>query len=378
MALGDMLMQLTDAALFRTENYVNGQWVAGSGGTLEVINPANGAVVAVVANGSAENCEQAVEAAAAAFDSWSALPAKERSACLRRWHELIVERADDLGSLMTAEQGKPLAEAIGEVKYGAAFVEYYAEECKRVSGHTIPTIAADRRLQTYRQPVGVVGCITPWNFPSAMITRKAAPALAAGCTVVFRPACETPLSALALCELAHRAGIPAGVFNVVVGDDSEALGKVLTQHPKVGKFTFTGSTSVGRTLMAQCASTVKKVSLELGGNAPFIVFEDADIDVAVADCVATKFRNCGQTCVCTNRIYVHHSIATEFTQKLKTAITQLSMGEGFGEGVTTGPLISERAVANMEALMADSLDKGAELLLGVDAMNWVTTSFSQP
>ena len=331
---------------------------------LDVNNPANGEVVATVANGNAADCEQAVEAAAAVFPAWSRMPAKERAVLLRKWYELIIQNADDLGALMTAEQGKPLAEAVGEVKYGAAFVEYYAEESKRVMGDTIPTVANDRRLQTYKQPVGVVGCITPWNFPSAMITRKAGPAMAAGCTVVIKPATETPLSALALCELAERAGIPAGVINVVVGSDSRELGTVLTQHDKIAKFTFTGSTPVGKILMAQCSTTVKKVSLELGGNAPFIVFDDADLEAAVEHCVATKFRNCGQTCVCTNRIYVQQGVADTFLAALQEAVASLTVGEGFAEGVTMGPLVNSAAVQDMEALVKDATEKGAQLLLG--------------
>ena len=353
------MIKLEDPTLFKTENYVNGKWVGDSAGHIEVLNPANGTLVAKTVNGSAENARDAVEAAAVAFKSWSKMPAKERSSYLRKWHDLILENADDLGALMTAEQGKPLSEAIGEVKYGAGFIEFYAEECKRVMGDIIPTVANDRRLLVYKQPVGVVGCITPWNFPNAMITRKAAPAMAAGCTVVIKPDAGTPLSALALCELAERAGIPAGVLNVVVGSDAQAIGEVLTQHEKIAKFTFTGSTAVGKILMAQCASTVKKISLELGGNAPFIVFDDADIDEAVTHCVATKFRNCGQTCVCTNRIFVHETIATDFTEKLQHSIAALKVADGFEEGAEIGPLINTQALEKMDVLMADAVDKGA-------------------
>lgn len=283
---------------------------------------------------------------------------------MRRWYDLILENAEDLGALMTWEQGKPLAEAIGEIKYGASFIEFFAEEGKRVCGDTIPTISPERRLQTYKQPVGVVGAITPWNFPNAMITRKAAPALAAGCTIVIKPDPGTPLSALALCELAQRAGIPAGVLNVVAGNDSQGIGEVLTQHPKVGKFTFTGSTAVGKLLMSQCASTVKKVSLELGGNAPFIVFDDADLDEAVTHCVATKFRNCGQTCVCTNRIYVQEAIAENFTARLREAIATMKVADGFEDGAVIGPMINEQAISKMESLLADATAKGAQVLLG--------------
>lgn len=358
------MIKLEDPTLFRTENYIDGKWVGGTGRHIEVLNPATGALVAKTVDGSAENARDAVEAAAAAFKIWSKKTASERASYLRKWYELILENADDLGALMTAEQGKPLNEAIGEVKYGAGFIEFYAEECKRVMGDIIPTVANNRRLQVYKQAVGVVGCITPWNFPNAMITRKAAPAMAAGCTVVIKPDAGTPLSALALCELAERAGIPPGVFNVVVGSDSQAIGEVLTQHKKVGKFTFTGSTAVGKILMAQCASTVKKISLELGGNAPFIVFDDADIMEAVTHCVATKFRNCGQTCVCTNRIFVHEAVAAEFTEKLQHKIAKLKVADGFEEGTEIGPLINTQALEKMDSLMADAVEKGAKVLLG--------------
>ena len=371
------MIKLEDPTLFRTENYVNGKWVGGSAGHIEVLNPANGTLVAKTVNGSAENARDAVEAAAVAFKSWSKMPAKERASYLRKWHDLILENADDLGALMTAEQGKPLSEAIGEVKYGAVFIEFYAEECKRVMGDIIPTVANDRRLLVYKQPVGVVGCITPWNFPNAMITRKAAPAMAAGCTVVIKPDAGTPLSALALCELAERAGIPAGVLNVVVGSDAQAIGEVLTQHEKIAKFTFTGSTAVGKILMAQCASTVKKISLELGGNAPFIVFDDADVDEAVTHCVATKFRNCGQTCVCTNRIFVHEAIASDFTEKLQHSISALKVADGFEEGAEIGPLINTQALEKMDVLMADAVDKGAKVLLG-GARHQLGENFYQP
>ena len=371
------MIKLEDPTLFKTENYVNRKWIGGSAGHIEVLNPANGTLVAKTVNGSAENARDAVEAAAVAFKSWSKMPAKERASYLRKWHDLILENADDLGALMTAEQGKPLSEAIGEVKYGAGFIEFYAEECKRVMGDIIPTVANDRRLFVYKQPVGVVGCITPWNFPNAMITRKAAPAMAAGCTVVIKPDAGTPLSALALCELAERAGIPAGVLNVVVGSDAQAIGEVLTQHEKIAKFTFTGSTAVGKILMAQCASTVKKISLELGGNAPFIVFDDADIDEAVTHCVATKFRNCGQTCVCTNRIFVHEAIASDFTEKLQHSISALKVADGFEEGAEIGPLINTQALEKMDVLMADAVDKGANVLLG-GARHQLGENFYQP
>jgi succinate-semialdehyde dehydrogenase/glutarate-semialdehyde dehydrogenase len=282
---------------------------------------------------------------------------------LKRWFQLITDNAEDLAKIMTAEQGKPLTEAVGEIHYGASYIEWFAEQCKRAYGDTIPTGDNSRRMQTIKTPVGVVGCVTPWNFPSAMITRKAAPALAAGCTVVIKPAAETPLSALALCVLAERAGIPAGAINVVAGTDSESLGVELTTDPAVAKFTFTGSTRVGKILMAQCASTVKKISMELGGNAPFIVFDDADIEQAVAGCIATKFRNAGQTCVCTNRIYVHRRIADQFTAKLQQQIAALTVGDGT-TNVLMGPLYDDKAVANMDRLVADGIAKGATIVSG--------------
>ncbi len=356
--------KLNDSSLLKAKNYIDGKWVDGGAGTIEIDNPATSEDIITIANGNAADAITAVEAANTAFKSWSKTTAKDRSVLLRKWFNLMQEHANDLGAIMTAEQGKPLAEAVAEVQYGAGFIEYYAEECKRSMGNTIPTIAADRRLQTYKQAVGVVGCITPWNFPNAMIARKAGPALAAGCTIVIKPATETPLSALALCELADRAGIPPGVINVVVGTNSKDIGLVLTQHKAIAKFTFTGSTPVGKILMTQCATTVKKISLELGGNAPFIVFDDADLEAAVNDCIATKFRNCGQTCVCTNRIYVQSSVAKEFTAKLKLAIEQLQVGNGFAEDTIIGPLVSDSAVKEMEVLMNDAVKQGAEVLVG--------------
>jgi succinate-semialdehyde dehydrogenase/glutarate-semialdehyde dehydrogenase len=360
----DTMLKLKDQTLLKSQNFVGGLWVNGGAGTIDVTNPSNGEVVITTANGDAADATRAVEAAARAFTDWSRTPAKQRAILLRNWFNLLMENADDLGAIMTAEQGKPLYESVGEIAYGASFIEYYAEECKRYKGDTIPTISNDRRLQTYKQAVGVVGCITPWNFPNAMIGRKAGPALAAGCTIVIKPATETPLSALAMCELADRAGIPKGVINVVAGSNSREIGKVLTQHPKIAKFTFTGSTVVGKKLMEQCAIGVKKLSLELGGNAPFIVFDDADIEAAVADCMGTKFRNCGQTCVCTNRIYVQEGVASEFIAKLKDAIEALRVGDGFDENVTTGPLVNVTAVNDMMAFMDDATAKGATVLTG--------------
>lgn len=358
------MLKLKDKTLLRSQNFINGDWVAGGAGTIDVTNPANGEVVVTTANGDAADAVRAVEAAAEAFKTWSRLPAKQRAILLRNWFNLLIENADDLGAIMTAEQGKPLFESVGEIAYGASFIEYYAEECKRFKGDTIPTISNDRRLQTYKQPVGVVGCITPWNFPNAMIGRKAGPALAAGCTIVIKPATETPLSALAMCDLADRAGIPRGVINVVAGANSREIGKVLTEHEKISKFTFTGSTAVGKMLMKQCAKGVKKISLELGGNAPFIVFDDADIDAAVADCMGTKFRNCGQTCVCTNRIYVQDGVAEEFTAKLKAAIEALRVGDGFDKDTTTGPLVNLTALNDMQAFVDDAAAKGANVMTG--------------
>jgi len=363
-ALDTTMLKLKDQSLLRCQNFIDGSWVDGSAGSIDVTNPANGEIVIATANGDASDAERAVVAAATAFKTWRRVPARQRSVLLRNWFNLLMENADDLGAIMTAEQGKPLFESVGEVAYGASFIEYYAEECKRVMGDTIPTIANDRRLQTYKQPVGVVGCISPWNLPNAMIGRKAGPALAAGCTIVIKPATETPLSALAMCDLADRAGIPRGVINVVAGSDSSEIGKVLTQHDKIGKFTFTGSTAVGKILMAQCAKGVKNISLELGGNAPFIVFDDADIDAAVADCIGTKFRNCGQTCVCTNRIYVQDGIAEDFTAKLQAAIEGLCVGDGFDTATTTGPLVNSAAVSDMQAFVKDATIKGANIVTG--------------
>ncbi|AOS96028.1 Succinate-semialdehyde dehydrogenase [NADP(+)] GabD [Microbulbifer aggregans] len=358
-------MQLADMELLKTQNYINGEWRDGAA-RIAVRDPANGDLLAEIADGSAEDAQDAVVAAAAAFPAWKSKTAAERAAVLKRWHQLILEHIDDLAQILTLEQGKPLAEAKGEILYGASYIEWYAEECRRAYGQTIPTHNPAMRLQTIRQPVGVVTCITPWNFPNAMITRKAAPALAAGCTVVIKPAGETPLSALALCELATRAGLPAGTINMVVGSDAPALGQVLTQHPQVAKFTFTGSTAVGKILMAQCATGVKKMSMELGGNAPFIVFDDADLDTAVSACVATKFRNAGQTCVSTNRIYVHESVHDVFVEKLRTAVAELKVGHGCEEDVIIGPLIHRRAAERVAQLVQETTEAGATIELGGD------------
>lgn len=354
---------LTDPQLIKRFSYINGSWHS-SESQITVSNPSNGAVITTVSNAGVVETELAVKSAKAASKAWAAKSANERALLLRTWFNLMMENQDDLGRILTAEQGKPLLEAKGEIAYGAAFIEWFAEEGKRIYGDTIPGPAGDKRIVVIKQPVGVVAAITPWNFPNAMIARKAAAALAAGCTFVVRPATQTPLSALAMAELAERAGIPAGVFNVVVGDDSRGMGKVLTQHPDVAKFTFTGSTPVGKSLISQCATTVKKVSMELGGNAPFIVFNDADIDAAVQGALVSKYRNAGQTCVCTNRIFVQRDVLAMFTEKFAAAVAKLTIGDGQTEGVTIGPMISENAVEDVEKLVADSISAGAKLVIG--------------
>ena len=358
------MMQLTDASLLKTQCYLNGQWAdAKSGLTIEVTDPATGKINGTVPNMGEEETLNVVAAAQAALTEWSAKYAKERSSLLRRWFELMTEHQKDLAQILTLEQGKPLAEAEGEIAYGASYIEWFAEEAKRIYGETIPAASADQRITVLRQPIGVCAAITPWNFPNAMITRKAAPALAAGCTFIIRPASKTPFSALAIAELAHRAGIPAGVFNVITGS-SRAIGKVLTEDDRIRKFSFTGSTEIGSQLAAQCASTVKKISLELGGNAPFIVFDDADIDAAVQGAIASKFRNAGQTCVCTNRFYVQRGVYDEFLEKFTTEVKKLKLGNGFEQGVTVGPLIDAKAVEKVQSLIDDALSKGAELTTG--------------
>jgi len=361
--LGKDMFELNDKNLLKNFSYINGSWHP-SETSLEVINPANNKVIATVGNAGVSEAELAVKSAKEAFASWSAKSAGERALILRCWFDLMVENQDDLGKILTLEQGKPLAEAKGEIAYGAAFIEWFAEEGKRVYGDTIPSPSGDKRIVVIKQPVGVVASITPWNFPNAMIARKAAAALAAGCTFVVRPATQTPLSALAMAELAERAGIPAGVFNVVVGDDSRGIGKVLTQHPDVAKFTFTGSTQVGKSLISQCATTVKKVSMELGGNAPFIVFDDADIDAAVQGAIASKYRNAGQTCVCTNRIFVQSNVIEEFTEKFAIAVNELSIGDGLSDGVNVGPMISKSAVQDVDKLVKESVEMGANVVIG--------------
>ena len=357
-------MQLNDPTLFRQQALINGRWRdASSKETLAVTNPANGQQLGSVPKMGAAETREAIDAAAGALPAWRALTAKERSAILRRWFELMMEHQDDLARLMTLEQGKPLAEAKGEISYAASFIEWFAEEGKRIYGDTIPGHQADKRLLVIKQPIGVTAAITPWNFPSAMITRKAGPALAAGCTMVLKPASQTPFSALALAELANRAGIPEGVFNVVTGSASE-VGNELTGNPLVRKLSFTGSTEIGRQLMEQCAKDIKKVSLELGGNAPFIVFDDADLDKAVEGALASKFRNAGQTCVCANRLYVQDGVYDRFAEKLQQAVSKLQIGDGLQPNVTIGPLIDEKAIAKVQEHIADALGKGARIVTG--------------
>jgi succinate-semialdehyde dehydrogenase/glutarate-semialdehyde dehydrogenase len=358
-------MNLEDSTLHRSLAHIGGEWVgAANGATCAIRNPASGAPLGTVPDMGALETRAAINAAAAALPAWAKRTAKDRAGILRRWFELIMANQQDLATLMTAEQGKPLAEARGEIGYGASFIEWYAEEGKRIYGDVIPSFAPDRRILVLRQPVGVVAAITPWNFPHAMITRKCAPALAAGCTFLVKPAIQTPYSALALAELGQRAGLPPGVFNVVTGDDAAAIGGEMTSNPVVRKLSFTGSTAVGKLLMAQCAGQVKKISLELGGNAPFIVFDDADLDAAVQGAVASKYRNSGQTCVCANRLLVQDGIHEEFTRKLVEAVANLRVGDGL-KGVTDqGPLIDARALAKVERHVADAVAKGARVAAG--------------
>lgn len=357
-------LRLALPGLLRTHCLIDGQWVgADSSKTFPVTNPATGEVFASVPDMGAAETARAIAAAERAWTGWRGKIAKERAAVLRRWYELILNHTDDLARILTAEQGKPLGEARNEIVYAAGFVEWFAEEARRAYGETIPSPVADKRLLAIRQPIGVCAAITPWNFPAAMITRKIAPALAAGCTVVVKPAEQTPLTALALAELAVQAGFPPGVVNLVTGDPA-TIGGELTSSPQVRKLSFTGSTEVGRLLMAQCAATVKKVSLELGGNAPFIVFGDADLDAAVEGALLSKYRNSGQTCVCTNRFLIHDSIYDAFAERLAAKVRTLKVGNGMDEGVVQGPLIDVSAVAKVEHHIADALDKGARVLIG--------------
>jgi succinate-semialdehyde dehydrogenase/glutarate-semialdehyde dehydrogenase len=358
------LLPLKDLSLLKTQCYLEGRWQDADGGAaVAVNNPANGALICRVPDMGEAEATRAVEAAHRVMQSWRRTPAKARASLLRRWFDLIMANQDDLGTLLTLEQGKPLAEAKGEIAYGASYIEWFAEEAKRIYGDTIPSLNADQRILVFKEPVGVCAAITPWNFPNAMITRKAAPALAAGCAIVVRPAGQTPLSALAIAELAERAGLPGGLFSVITGR-STPIGRVLTGHDLVKKFSFTGSTETGRQLISQCAATVKRTSMELGGNAPFIVFDDADIEAAVEGAMVSKFRNTGQTCVCANRLYVQESVYETFIDKLTQAVTTLKVGDGLIAGVNQGPLIDEAAVAKVEEHIADALRHGGRLVCG--------------
>ncbi len=357
-------MQLSDKSLFKTRAYVDGQWIdADSGETRPVLNPANGETIAAIAKCGTAETRRAIEAAERAQKTWRQTTAKERASILRKWFNLMMESQEDLAQILTAEQGKPLAEARGEIAYGASYIEWFAEEAKRIYGDTIPQPSNDKRIVIIKQPVGVVACITPWNFPNAMLTRKIAPALAAGCTVVCKPANETPLSAFAFVELAERAGVPPGVINVLGGVTRE-IGAEMTSNPIVRKLTFTGSTQVGKMLMEQCAGTVKRTSMELGGNAPFIVFDDADLDEAVKGAMICKFRNAGQTCVCANRMLVQESVYDEFAEKLKAATAGLKLGQGTDESVSVGPLINEGAANDVLEFVEDAVAKGANVAAG--------------
>jgi len=360
----ETVMQLKDASLFRQQAYVDGAWIdADSGATVKVDNPATGETLGTIPKLGRAETKRAIDAANRALPAWRALTAKERSAKLRRWYELMIENQDDLGRLMTLEQGKPLAEAKGEIAYAASFIEWFAEEAKRIYGDTIPGHQADKRILVIKQPIGVTAAITPWNFPTAMITRKAGPALAAGCTMVIKPASQTPYSALALVELAERAGIPKGVLSVVTGSAAE-IGAELTESPIVRKISFTGSTEIGAKLMEQSAPTIKKLSLELGGNAPFIVFDDADLDKAVEGAIASKYRNAGQTCVCVNRLYIQDGVYDAFAEKFKAAVAKLKVGNGLEEGVTIGPLIDAKAAAKVKEHIDDAVSQGARVIAG--------------
>ena len=357
-------INLKDPSLLRTKSYIAGEWTESDDhSTLEVKNPATSELIGTIPRMGQSETRRAIEAANRAWPAWRSKTAKQRSTILRAWHDLMLANVDDLALILTTEQGKPLAEAKGEILYAASFLEWFAEEAKRVYGDTIPTPATDKRIVVTKEPIGVCAAITPWNFPAAMITRKVGPALAAGCPIIVKPAEATPFSALALAVLAERAGVPPGIFSVVTGEP-KAIGAEMTGNPIVRKLSFTGSTAVGRLLMAQCAPTVKKVSLELGGNAPFIVFEDADLDAAVAGAIASKYRNSGQTCVCTNRFYVHDQVYDAFAAKLREAVEQLKVGRGTDNGVTQGPLINEAAVLKIESHIEDALAKGARIVTG--------------
>jgi succinate-semialdehyde dehydrogenase/glutarate-semialdehyde dehydrogenase len=357
---------LKDKSLLKDKCYIDGKWLSASK-SIDVTNPVNESVIGSVPSMGRAETKQAIEAAERAQKDWAKKTAKERSVILRKWFTLMMENQEDLAQIMTAEQGKPLTESRGEIAYGASFIEFFAEEARRIYGETIPSPFVNGRMVVIKQPVGVVAAITPWNFPNAMITRKAGPALAAGCAFVCKPASETPLSALAMAELAHRAGIPAGVFSVITGSARE-IGAEMTGNPIVRALTFTGSTEIGRLLMAQCAPTIKKLGLELGGNAPFIVFDDADLDAAVAGAMISKYRNAGQTCVCANRILVQDGVYDKFAEKLAVAVKNLKVGDGVEAGVTTGPLINKAAIAKVQEHIADALGKGAKLVVGGKSM----------
>ncbi|MEM1360776.1 MAG: NAD-dependent succinate-semialdehyde dehydrogenase [Pseudomonadota bacterium] len=361
----DLKARLSDPSLLETRAWIDGAWIgADSGATFDVINPSRGDVIAQVADLGRAETARAIAAAEPAQKAWAALSAKERSVVLKRWNALMLENAEDLAVILTAEMGKPLAEARGEIGYGASFIEWFAEEAKRVYGETVPGHMSDKRVTVIRQPVGIAGAITPWNFPNAMITRKAAPALAAGCAFIVKPAEDTPLSAIAMGVLAERAGIPGGVFQVVPSIDGPAIGQEFCENPAMRKLSFTGSTEVGRILLRQAADQVMTCSMELGGNAPFIVFDDADLDAAVVGAMACKYRNAGQTCVCANRIYVQSGVYDAFAEKLAAAVAQLKVGDGFGDGVTIGPLINQDAVAKVEQHLSDAKGKGATVIAG--------------
>jgi len=356
------MIKLHNSQLWQTQIFINGLWCdAEAKKTFAVVNPATGDIVAQVADGGREEATRAIAAASDAQQQWQTKTAQERSHILRKWFDLVMLHQEDLAQILTLEQGKPLPEARAEIAYGASYIEWFAEEAKRIQGDVIAPPSHDKRIVTLKQPIGVVAAITPWNFPNAMLARKIAPALAAGCTIVVKPAAETPLSALALVYLADQAGVPAGVINLVCGTDAAAIGDVFTHHPQVRKLTFTGSTAVGKKLIAQCASGVKKISLELGGNAPFIVFDDADLDAAVEGAIAAKFRNAGQTCVCVNRFYIQRTMYDAFSEKFIAAASQLTLGDGFQPATTVGPLISAKAIHKVNALVDDAIDKGATL-----------------
>ena len=356
------MLNLKDPSLFKQQCYLNGEWVSGTE-TMAVTNPATGEVIGTIPHLGQAETAKAIADANAAWPAWRKKTAKERAAILRKWFNLMMENQDDLAMILTAEQGKPLAEAKGEIAYGASYIEWFAEEGKRLYGENIPANLNDRRIMVTKEPIGVCVAITPWNFPNAMITRKAAPAMAAGCPMIVRPADLTPFSALAMAELAHRAGVPAGVFQVITGK-SRVIGAEFTSNPTVRKLTFTGSTEVGRVLLQQCAPTIKKASMELGGNAPFIVFDDADLDAAVEGAIASKYRNAGQTCVCANRLYIQDGVYDQFAEKLAIAVGKLKVGNGVEDGVTQGPMIDEKAVEKVEEHIADAVSKGAKIALG--------------